>query len=287
MGSFFSFPLLCIINLALYRYAVKLYTGKDYRIRDLPVLINGDDILFKCTHAFWLIWKWVCDSSGLFQSPGKAFLNKDFCMVNSRWLNIESGNIADSTPFLNMGLVTGRSKSVDSDAPGYSLREKLATLPSSLVDLGQEFGNPMNRTFAEIYDHARLLILERRRDIPITNFTPIQLGLLGWYEHEFNNWGRDFQRGKEEIRIRREKKDSIKRDGRKKDQREEYPLLRTFYWFINNHKDSYRRSNQPKKLISEDQYFAEEMNASLSREEKKLKEKRLEEKLHVYMKRKV
>lgn len=83
MGCPISFPILCAINLAAYWLALEEYTGKKFDIDELPVLINGDDILFRATDDMAAVWhKWI-DLAGFTLSKGKNYLAKDFLTVNS------------------------------------------------------------------------------------------------------------------------------------------------------------------------------------------------------------
>jgi hypothetical protein len=83
MGCPISFPILCAINLAAYWLALEEHTGRKFDIEELPVLINGDDILFRATDelaAKWLTW---ITRAGFSLSKGKNYLAKDFLTVNS------------------------------------------------------------------------------------------------------------------------------------------------------------------------------------------------------------
>jgi hypothetical protein len=83
MGCPISFPILCAINLAAYWLALEEHTGRKFDIEELPVLINGDDILFRATDEFAVIWhKWIT-LAGFSLSKGKNYLAKDFLTVNS------------------------------------------------------------------------------------------------------------------------------------------------------------------------------------------------------------
>lgn len=83
MGCPLSFPILCSINLACYWLALEEYTGRRFNLKDLPVLINGDDILFRATDEFAEKWhKWIT-LGGFTLSQGKNYLAKDFLTVNS------------------------------------------------------------------------------------------------------------------------------------------------------------------------------------------------------------
>lgn len=87
MGSLLSFPVLCAINLTAYWLALEEFTGRTFRREELPCLVNGDDILFKASDAFYEVWKkWVA-RAGFTLSPGKNYISPNFLTVNSEaWL---------------------------------------------------------------------------------------------------------------------------------------------------------------------------------------------------------
>nr|QGZ98427.1 RNA dependent RNA polymerase [Erysiphe necator associated ourmia-like virus 7] len=74
MGNFLSFPILCIINYLTFKYHVP---------RDVPVKINGDDIVFRSTREEFKKWsKGVC-VAGLILSPGKTSVDGEYFTLNS------------------------------------------------------------------------------------------------------------------------------------------------------------------------------------------------------------
>jgi len=103
MGNILSFPILCIINLAGYLCAQETHgrehgpnpvselltmaTKRGYLERSdldsLPVLINGDDILFKADPTLYQAWRDALPGYGFKLSVGKNYLSPDFFTVNS------------------------------------------------------------------------------------------------------------------------------------------------------------------------------------------------------------
>jgi hypothetical protein len=83
MGSRFSFPLLCVFNLAIFRYCLEKVEKRVYEISELPVLVNGDDILFRTNSELQARWESVLPLAGLEKSIGKNFVSEQFCTVNS------------------------------------------------------------------------------------------------------------------------------------------------------------------------------------------------------------
>lgn len=110
MGSPLSFPILCLINLVVYWKALEEYSGMDISIENLPVLINGDDILFRANEQFYGIWKsWVA-KVGFKLSLGKNYFSKNYLTINSKLFRHRGGNDFKLLGYLNVGLLTGQSK---------------------------------------------------------------------------------------------------------------------------------------------------------------------------------
>jgi len=121
MGSITSFPILCAINLICYKRALERYlqevNGGEIRtlkIKDLPVLINGDDILFRANDRLYAIWNEEIKLVGFKLSIGKNYFHPTILTVNSECYKVTFR--PDGTPkfhevlYLNTGLLTGQSK---------------------------------------------------------------------------------------------------------------------------------------------------------------------------------
>jgi hypothetical protein len=133
MGHVLSFIVLCLANKLVYDWSF------DRRGKRSPrVLINGDDILFKCRRADVPFWNDTCTEMGLFPSIGKNLVQEDICQINSELFRIEFDNVDDTfvsldgfsllernylpfvqrryirnifqVPFVNFGILTGRGK---------------------------------------------------------------------------------------------------------------------------------------------------------------------------------
>lgn len=111
MGSVLSFPILCIINLCAYWYAMEEYLGSTIDPVDLPVYVNGDDILFPCNDQFYEVWKEKVFAAGFDLSIGKNYIHSNFFTMNSILFheNRVTGEIT-RYGFLNVGLLTGKAK---------------------------------------------------------------------------------------------------------------------------------------------------------------------------------
>jgi hypothetical protein len=87
MGSPISFPFLCLINAALARFSLEMCRGFGHArvdLDELPLLINGDDILFQGSSLEFSTWKHVTRMGGLLPSLGKNHTHESFCTINSQ-----------------------------------------------------------------------------------------------------------------------------------------------------------------------------------------------------------
>lgn len=83
MGSIVSFPVLCIINLAICRWVVELDSRRPWSLRDVPLLVNGDDAVFLASPTGFRLWKRIATMCGLSPSPGKVYYSQTFLNLNS------------------------------------------------------------------------------------------------------------------------------------------------------------------------------------------------------------
>lgn len=74
MGSYLSFPFLCLLNYLCFKYSIR---------RDVPVLINGDDIVFRSTRQESEIWANNVQRCGLVLSKGKTLVHPRVFTLNS------------------------------------------------------------------------------------------------------------------------------------------------------------------------------------------------------------
>lgn len=98
MGSNLSFPILCAINLIGYWIALEKYLGMRVLPEELPVLVNGDDILFRTPRpepenpeSFYEIWKASIDTLGFKLSVGKNYIHDSIFTVNSECWIVSGG----------------------------------------------------------------------------------------------------------------------------------------------------------------------------------------------------
>jgi len=81
MGNFLSFPLLCLHNYLAFKFCVP---------RDVPLRINGDDIVFRCLPQEYERWKRGVGAAGLTLSAGKTMVDGQFFSLNSAFFRGQS-----------------------------------------------------------------------------------------------------------------------------------------------------------------------------------------------------
>ncbi|APG77261.1 RNA-dependent RNA polymerase [Wenling narna-like virus 2] len=125
MGSPISFPILCLFNAALTRYALEIASCDSVALdlEDLPMLINGDDLLCRTNPLEYLVWKDIVNFGGLTPSIGKNFRHRTIGTINSEMWTFKHtihGCPANGTdtafyqgkrqPIIEIGLVRGSVK---------------------------------------------------------------------------------------------------------------------------------------------------------------------------------
>lgn len=103
MGSYLSFPLLCVQNYIAFRWSRRCFGIKEH----LPLLINGDDILFQSSSQFSEAWMTVVGSVGLEVESTKTSVSAEFGSLNSTLVRWHSGRLRVS-PTLRMGMLRPR-----------------------------------------------------------------------------------------------------------------------------------------------------------------------------------
>jgi hypothetical protein len=128
MGSIASFPVLCIANAAVCRWALEVATGRVYTLADAPLMINGDDCALRGPKALYGIWQRITRWVGLEESVGKTYFSKNFVNINSTnferkqdpfeitYTRPDGRRIArhtalKQTRYVNIGLMTGLKRS--------------------------------------------------------------------------------------------------------------------------------------------------------------------------------
>jgi len=101
MGSLLSFPLLCIQNYIAFRYACFRARVKS---RGIPILINGDDILFQAEPEFAKTWMEVVGQVGLEVERSKTSITSEYGSLNSTLVR-PSGDGFRVVPTLRFGML--------------------------------------------------------------------------------------------------------------------------------------------------------------------------------------
>lgn len=90
MGSYLSFPLLCLQNYLAFRWVCRLEG-----VRKLPLAINGDDILFQSTESFGQRWMETVESLGLVVERVKTGVSWTHASLNSTLFEWRDGLLAE------------------------------------------------------------------------------------------------------------------------------------------------------------------------------------------------
>jgi len=101
MGSLISFPLLCISNYLAFKFSIP---------RDVPVKINGDDIVFRCTEAESRSWFDSVSNWGLTVSRGKTIVARSFFSLNSSFFLSRRSTGVSFTPFIRSSCLFGKAE---------------------------------------------------------------------------------------------------------------------------------------------------------------------------------
>jgi len=134
MGHPLSFPLLCVINYAVYQCAItrwlkvgnhSVHAKEIARRMRRNVIVNGDDMLFKCHQSFYDVFLQVAAEAGFKISVGKNYLSADCALINSQ-VFCRSGDRMVRHGYLNLRLITGLSvKTGESNASPTALGKDL------------------------------------------------------------------------------------------------------------------------------------------------------------------
>lgn len=126
MGSVLSFPILCLVNATLCSVAMMSQYG-DKPLKELPLLVNGDDAVFTGNSEVYSRWLRAAKLSGMAPSIGKVYYSKEFFNINSLVWRMRSGNYEkwvespfglkiiydywEFVPYVNLGLLNGTKRS--------------------------------------------------------------------------------------------------------------------------------------------------------------------------------
>jgi len=128
MGHPLSFPLLCIINLSTYMRMTGRTTLCD--LMRSPLMVNGDDILFRGTAEMQNRWREVCAEVGLRVNEVKTYVHRKYYLINSVLGKEGSGKV----DYYNRAL-----------AIGHGVKSEPVRLVSQCDTLWQELGHHRER----------------------------------------------------------------------------------------------------------------------------------------------
>jgi len=83
MGSITSFPVLCLANAAMCRFALEESTGRKWTLADARLAINGDDVVMRGPRILRDTWRACTSFVGLTESVGKTYFSRSFLEMNS------------------------------------------------------------------------------------------------------------------------------------------------------------------------------------------------------------
>jgi len=165
MGHPLSFPLLCVANLAVYQWTAlqealsrfprvsgtlksmrrqRRNRGLYIKHRLHAVIVNGDDMLFKCDRVFYDRFIRNAKSAGLHISVGKNYLSKTFCQINSQIFVLSDGVLV-RRDYLNLKFVSGSSVKLGESAAtptqiGVALQKMIGRAPWTRAVVPDVFG---------------------------------------------------------------------------------------------------------------------------------------------------
>jgi hypothetical protein len=151
MGSVLSFPVLCVANASLCRLAMEIgFKLKNCQLRDLPLIVNGDDCVFHCNPTVDRLWVELAKGFGMEPSIGKVYRSYRFININSTFFFYRPENLTSTgyrpfvlNKFVNFGLLLMKKRSgisLDQDIYGQfgsyasNSRDILEKSPEHLLD---------------------------------------------------------------------------------------------------------------------------------------------------------
>jgi hypothetical protein len=194
MGSPLSFPILCLVNVAIQAYFQEI-TGITPRCRlsEGRFIVNGDDVASVIFEKDYAAWKGMVADAGLKPSVGKNYLSKEFVNINSTpycpertvdWFGQETLQFS-RVPFVNLGLLLPNSsvsrsglETEDFSLSSSKLRDLGACSHKLVEGFDYEFRDFLMRLF--LSDQETRSILKQVQD-GVSWFADKRLGGCGIY----------------------------------------------------------------------------------------------------------
>lgn len=174
MGCVFSFPILCLLNLAVFRHSMETYLKQVIPLRKLAVRCNGDDILFCSNEQHYKIWEDSIGLVGFTKSVGKNYISPSLAMINSCYFEFHHQHGIRKLPFPNMGMVFGQKKGSSDDDDPRTFNDRMCKLVGQFKDLD------LLKSDRELLRATEEQILNHRNDIASSH---LPLEVMGFLEH--------------------------------------------------------------------------------------------------------
>jgi hypothetical protein len=188
MGSNLSFPILCVVNLVAYWRTFEEYVGLRIEPSKLPVLVNGDDILFRTPRpdpsnprSFYELWKKNITEVGFTLSVGKNYIHDTVFTVNSEcWVVGKSGNTPTfrRVHHLDVGLLTNNNRSARPENQVLPLGDRISRVLEGALDKDRAWRRLKHYYRKELKDW-----MQQDRYTTYNVFAAVQLGGLGVPTH--------------------------------------------------------------------------------------------------------
>jgi len=180
MGNPMSFPILSIVNFIGFWKALEKHLCRKVQPAEVPVLINGDDILFRANDALYTEWQATIRHLGLSLSVGKSYFHKNTFTLNSEMYKCRGDGLSeecyDKIEFLNVGLL--RKAFADKTLPAHFCA--VAPCLSEVLKGAQS----RNWAFRRFKRHWRQEIEASTRGGLLSLFLPAAAGGLGVEAHD-------------------------------------------------------------------------------------------------------
>jgi hypothetical protein len=177
MGSPMSFPVLCVINLAVYRLSMELCAGHKIALKDAALSVNGDDAVLGGGEMLEEIWSTTCALIGLVPSVGKVYFHKTYLNMNSAGFRMDPVTLnCTRIKHVNMGLMMGLGRSAPMNGGPPDIYADVGNYGVQLHDLIATCPTGMERVCHEMFIRLRPLL----KKIRVPWYVPKEYGGLGF-----------------------------------------------------------------------------------------------------------
>lgn len=178
MGSYLSFPILCVLNAAVNR--LYLDPSLETPLSELPLLVNGDDVMMSSDDDF-SDWAAHISLVGLKPSLGKNYVHQYVCCMNSEFYCRETigGEFERNYPW-QLNLLYGKDSDADGGLFGNHVNRPDFLSLSTIGAMARQLVHHQSESDTQFLLTA--FIKENLKTLKSTNrswWTPEQLGGLG------------------------------------------------------------------------------------------------------------